>query len=259
MKVKLILIYLGFILRLVLILPLIPYIYWLGKKVKKSIPDLPEAHLNITGTLPGKNPIRNALLVGESSIAGVGITDHAEGIPGEFAKTLKERDGKGLRWHVVAKSGYKAVDVAEHLLPICPSSKFDFTILGLGGNDTFQMTAPWKWRSHMMNVIQQLRLKYPDSCLIVCAMPPIADFAAFPLTLKWFLGGHVNLLRKTIDDIPQKFTNTYYLHEKVKIKNWLAESNSLVPSDFFSDGVHPSKLTYQIIGREVAYKIMNKI
>ncbi|MEL7145211.1 MAG: SGNH/GDSL hydrolase family protein [Bacteroidota bacterium] len=255
MQLKLIAIYTAFVIRLIVCIPVLPFIYWLGKKIKNTVPDLPEACRNVDGQLGMPEKTRKVVLVGESSIAGVGITDHLEGIPGSIGKLLGAK-GKGISWQIVAKSGFKAADVLRVLVPRLPDTDADFVILGLGGNDTFQMTPPWQWRIKMKKLVQVLRQQYPGAHLIVSAMPPVADFPVFPWVLQQFMGGQTNLLRLTLQDFPELFARLSYLGEKVRMQEWVAKSNGLTLADFFSDGVHPSSVTYQLIGEAIGTEML---
>ncbi len=258
MKVKPVLIYCFFVLRIIICLPVIPIIYLLGKSIKASIPDLPEPVKNINGKIGSTSNLKKVLLIGESSISGVGIDDHEEGIPGEIGRTLIAKENISVEWKVVAKSGFKAIDVIDSLLPKLPEEHFDLLIVGLGGNDTFQITPPWVWRKHMHQLITLLQAKFPDIPIIISAMPPVADFPVFPKLLQSFMGGHTNMLRHTIMDFPDLFDQVDYLSDKVKMKDWFSEETSTQMEDFFSDGVHPSALTYQLIGSGIADRILEK-
>ena len=256
MNLKLFTIYVLWVLRLIICLPILPVIYWLGKKIKSQIPDLPAASLHLSGTIGEKHEHLKLLLIGESSIAGVGIDDHMEGIPGTIGRVFLTQD-KAISWQVVARSGFKAIDVINQLVPTLPHSKADVIIVGLGGNDTFQMTPPWRWRSHMKQLVGLLRDGYPDAHVIVSAMPPVADFPIFPWILQKFMGGQTNMLRLTIRDFPVIFSKLSYLSEKVRMQEWVEKSDGLTLSDFFSDGVHPSAVTYQLIGQAIGEEILS--
>lgn len=255
MKPKLLFIYSFYVLRIIFCMPVLPVIYFLGKSIKASIPDLPEASRNIEGKVGDSANLKRILLVGESSISGVGIDDHALGIPGEIGRSLFSKKEISIKWQVIAKSGYKAIDVIDQLTPQLPDEEFDLLILGLGGNDTFQQTPPWVWRKHMATLINLLKNKYPKTHVVISAMPPVADFPVFPLLLQSFMGGHINMLRHTIMDFPLRFSQVSYLSDKVKMQEWLGEDTTDNIQDFFSDGVHPSEITYQLIGKAIAGKI----
>ncbi|MEM9261385.1 MAG: hypothetical protein AAGA62_17225 [Bacteroidota bacterium] len=94
-------------------LPLLPILYYQGKKIQAAVPKLPEAK-EPQGLVPGpSDKLLRLICLGESTIAGVGVTTHAEGFTGALARAL----GAGLRtqvqWRVYARSGFTLQRVRE--------------------------------------------------------------------------------------------------------------------------------------------------
>ena len=71
----------------------------------------------------------------------------------------------------------------------------------------------------------------------------------------------VNLLGKELTQVVQSFDNVYFANEELTFDGWIKKfDEELDVQDFFSDGVHPSPMTYQIWGKEIANFIFeNKI
>ena len=84
----------------IITIPLLPIMYFQGKKIRSSVPTLPEA----TGTegKAEKNPNRTLKLItiGESTIAGVGVDTHEEGFTGTIAKELSQKLDTDIEWKV---------------------------------------------------------------------------------------------------------------------------------------------------------------
>ncbi len=241
-------IYLGLSL---LLLPCLPLVAYLGRRVKASVPALPEATQNLIGRIEGSKTMIQCLVLGESSMAGVGVTDHQDGITGQMAQQLNAWTGKTICWHVLAKNGYTAEKALHQLVPNMPKTHFDFIILGLGGNDTFEWKSPWHFRKHVKRLIQQIQIRQPEAKLVIINMPPVADFPAFPPLMQFFLGNLVHLHGAVLRDLPQQYQNVFYMSETIRLKDWMKD-NVYSAQDFFSDGVHPSALTYALWGKSIA-------
>ena len=243
-----------------LAIPLIPIMYFQGKKIKKNIPDLPEATGNEGVAGDGKS-IFNLLTMGESTIAGVGAREHKDGITGALAAYLAQHSNYEIHWKVNAKSGYAVSDVVEKLVPNEEGFEPDLIVIGLGANDAFEFNSPKKWRIGIENLIEQLHLKFPNSPIVFLNMPPIHAFPAFPKSLRLVLGNLVDLLGNELELISKKYGFVFYFKDKILFKDWLPKiesANSV--SDLFSDGVHPAEVTYQLWGRETAKFILeNKL
>jgi len=153
-------------------------------------------------------------------------------------------------WKVLAKSGYTARTVCDLLVPQIPTEAFDLIVIGLGGNDTFKLNSPGKWRKDFMELIQQIRQRQPQSKIVIINVPPVGNFPAFPKLMQIILGNLVRLHGKAIRDFPQLYNQVHYMELSQ------VEGKSMI-DDFFSDGVHPAPITYAIWGKEIAHYIIN--
>ena len=243
----------------ILILPFLPFLLFLGKRVRQSIPDLPEACENLTSSIIGNSETIQLLTLGESTIAGVGVTDHTHGITGQLAKTLHISSGNTINWKVLACNGYTAEKVNQLLVPQIPEHALDFIVIGLGGNDTFKFNSPLTFKKNMIRLIDNIQLRQPNAQIIIANMPPIGDFPAFPWLIQLVLGSLVKLHGAVIRDIPQRYNNVSYMDETIRIKDWISRTDgNWTSADLFSDGVHPSALTYAIWGEEIGRFVMDK-
>ena len=88
-------------------------------------------------------------------------------------------------------------------------------------------------------------------------MPPIKEFPAFKNPTKFVLGNLIEIFGEEVAKLVHKNDNVFYSSEIIKLENWKKRLNLTgKPSDFFSDGVHPSKLTYQVWAKEMANYIV---
>jgi len=235
-------------------IPLLPIMYNQGKRIRKTIPSLPEADgtSGVAKQELDSQPIR-VLAIGESTFAGVGVATHDEGFAGSFAKSLGELYNRSVAWKVYAKSGYTARMVRERLLPKIEEMHADLVLIGLGGNDSFTLNRPSQWRKDINNLIEELRTRYPETPIVFTNMPPIKEFPAFTKLIHFVVGNLVEILGKELNEIVKNHPKVYYNSDVLTISHW-SKVLGLPPdkSTFFSDGVHPSKFTYQVWAREMA-------
>jgi lysophospholipase L1-like esterase len=84
-------------------------------------------------------------------------------------------------------------------------------------------------------------------------MPPIKDFPAFTSLIKFTIGNLVNILGKELEKIVTDFEQVYYYPLEISCEDYIKRFNlKIEPSDFFIDGVHPSKTTYQIWAKDIS-------
>ncbi len=241
----------------IITIPLLPILYIMGKNVRNNVPQLPEASGNIVGKIAGNNTVINLLTLGESSMAGVGVTDHTNAITGQIAKTINDTNGSTVCWQVLARNGYTAEKVNSKLIPKIPLQAFDIIVIGLGGNDTFKLNSPLTFKKNIFSVINNIQKLQPKAKIIIVNMPPIAYFPAFPWLMQFILGNLVSLHGSIIGTIPTVFKNVHYMSEPISFEEQTNKNPDMF--DYFSDGVHPSALTYKIWGEDIGNFILSKI
>ena len=234
-------------------IPLLPLMYIHGKQIRAKVPDLPEATGN-TGITDATRKVDFQLItLGESTVAGVGVKTHSEGFTGTLANTLADKLGKNIRWKVYAKSGITAKRVPKELIANITEKQADLIVIGLGANDAFEGNSPYTWRKGIEQTIARLRTKFPTTPIFFANMPPIKEFPAFTLLIKQTVGNLVELHGKELQKIITNYSTVFYNAEVLSLSNWLqGELANKTIHDFFSDGVHPSKLTYQAWAKDFA-------
>ena len=242
----------------IIAVPLLPILYFQGQKIRKNVPNLPEAK-NPKGYIKtASEKTLKLLVIGESTIAGVGVDFHENGFTGALAKEISQKTNQSILWKVYAKSGYTAKMVRKKIILTIEDSTADIIVIGLGGNDAFKLNSPDVWMFQINFLIKTLKRKFPKTPIYFTNMPPIKEFPAFTNAIKFVIGNLVEILGKRLDRRVINKENVHYNNEVIILKNWQKRHNLKGDVDvFFSDGVHPSKLTYQTWGKEMAQFIMN--
>jgi lysophospholipase L1-like esterase len=242
-------------------IPLLPFLYFQGKNIKKKVPKLPEAK-EPKGFVNGhfKNTI-HLLSIGESTIAGVGVDFHKNGFAGALANTLSIELQSNINWRVYARSGYTVQQVCKKIIPKIEEKTTDIIVIGMGGNDAFTLNSPKKWTLAIEELIDLLQIKFPKTPLFFTAMPPIKEFPAFTKPIKFVIGNLVEVLGESLHTAVKNKPNVYYNNEAITLDAW-SKKHNLPTNDskiYFSDGVHPSKLTYKVWGKDMGLFIKAKI
>jgi lysophospholipase L1-like esterase len=253
-------IYTRYALGAIVSIALLPVLYFQGKRIRREVPTLPEA----TGPegiaqLQFGQPF-TLLCLGESTIAGVGVKTHVEGFAGTLAETLAQGLGRSVNWRVYARSGYTAERVTAKIVPKISEIKADLIVIGLGGNDAFTLNRPWRWRVQIRHLIQALRLRFPETPIVFANMPPIKTFPAFTPIIKFVIGNLVEILGETLSEEVKNHPKVHYRSQVITLEDWITRLSLQVdPADFFSDGVHPSSLTYQTWARDLAAGVLEEV
>ncbi len=251
-----------YLLGAVLSIPLLPIMYLQGKRICASVPKLPEAS-GTTGTVRGRTGQKLRIItIGESAVAGVGVDTHKEGFTGVLAKELAQYLGSSIHWKVYAKNGYTVQQMTTELVPKITEKEADLIVVGAGGNDAFILNRPGVWRKQQGELIDALRAKLPNTPIVFTHMPPIGEFPAFTPLIRWVLGNLVDILGEELKQVVAKRAKVYYSAEKITFREWSQRYKHKMEGKpieaFFCDGVHPSKLSYQIWAIDMARFIVQQ-
>ena len=232
----------------IFVLPFVPFLYWQGRRTRKKIGRLPDAKGATVGKYGAFAETVNLLAIGESTVAGVGADNHAEALGGQLAKYLSLELKKSVRWQVLGESGITVNETLERLVPDLPEKPMDFVVIALGGNDTFKVSSPNKWRSGMTKLIEILRGKYPSAVILLANTPRIMDFTTLPITLKMVLWRISHLHHENAKILAEEYENVFYYDEA-----------GAVADGFFADGVHPSPHGYALWSEAMIKSLMRKM
>lgn len=248
-----------YLLGIIVSVPLLPLLYWQGKRIRQSVPVLPEAK-NPEGLVvkdKSSNKVFRIVCLGESTMAGVGVKTHEEGFAGSLAKEVSDLLNMNVSWHVHARSGYTVELIKDRLVTGISEKRPDIIFIGIGGNDAFTLNRPRRWAKEVLGLIELLHQHFPDTYLVFCNMPPIKEFPAFSKLIKFVIGNLVEILGNELDKITQSYDYAFYSSEIISLKKWkkYMEGNNMQEDRFFSDGVHPSKLTYTLWAKDLCEKM----
>jgi lysophospholipase L1-like esterase len=217
-----------FQLRLV---PWLPFLVYQAKKVRKSSPKLPSQSSLLTLGQGDKH----VLLLGESTVAGVGASAAAHTLAGNFARLL----GETYQIETIGKKGLRVKD-AFSLYQLHKKSRTTSTegvLLFLGANDCFLLTSPQEFKQELRSLIGQIQIETDASWIYLAAIPPVHLFPAFSEQMRSFLYRQRAYLLGEMEEIAASDPKVIYHTIPMDLQ----------PEFFSEDGVHPSDLGYQKI------------
>lgn len=220
--------------------PWVPFLVYQAKQIRKSSPSLPSQSSLLT-LGHGENHI---LLLGESTVAGVGASSPAHTLAGNFHRLL----GESYQIETIGKKGLRVKEALslfyQHRQE--QTRKFKGVILFLGANDCFLLTSPDAFKKEVETLIHQIQLATFTEWIYLAAIPPVHLFPAFSKRMKAFLQIQRSYLQSELEKIAENHPNVIYHRIPMDLQ-----------SEFFSaDRIHPSDLGYQKIA-ELAVEKLN--
>ena len=217
---------------------LLPQALW----VKRTALRLPDALPPWQGTQPGLKsslPALRLLLLGESTVSGVGVARQADALAGQLASELAAMTGRTVQWQALGRNGADAKACVHALLPQVLEQQWDLALLVLGVNDTTHLTTRRQWRSRLTQLLTGLRLCSRQ--VGVTAVPPLGRFTALPQPLRGWFGLRSGLLDRDLQQLAARQGARY-----------LSLTLPFEPVFLARDGFHPSAAGYRAWANGIA-------
>ena len=210
-----------------------------ARRVRQRTPRLPEASGNRTGIelTADATALLRLLVVGESTAAGVGVTDLRDALPRQLAIALAGRRECNVAWSMSARTGATASFAARELAPAAPTGQ-DIAVVMVGVNDALKFTSRRTWRARIDQLIDELEKHMrPGGHVVLAGLPDLGRFRTFPQPLRTVLGWHARALDRDLKTIAKRSVGVVYL--AMPPVSW--------PELFAEDRFHPNAAAYRVL------------
>ncbi|MBO0720829.1 MAG: SGNH/GDSL hydrolase family protein [Blastocatellia bacterium] len=225
---------------------LFPVVFAQGLWVKRITPRLPDAAGPTEGTVAGKSPAFRLIMLGESTVAGIGAPTHEFALTGQTAKSFARLSGRAVHWLALGRSGANARIALAELAPKLAKRHADAVVIALGINDSTGLNSATRWKADILKLVCAIRGQLGDVKIIISGPPPLGSFPAFPKLLRSFLGGRSRILDQALSQLVPSLHNIVHapmvreMHDR----------------HFCEDKFHPSTAGYaawgEYLGRHLA-------
>lgn len=221
-------------------LPLLPVVLpqalW-ARRTAVRLPPAAGAQNGLVGAA-GAPPLR-LLLLGESTVAGVGVELQEAALAGQLAVALAACLQRPVAWRACGENGITAAQACQRLLPQALAEPADLAVLVFGVNDTTHLSSLQTWDDSLRQLSRAL---VAGGCRVVfTGVPPIEHFSALPWLLRKLLGWRAALMDHHLRRVCREEGVGYQRLELEFADDYLAR-----------DGYHPSALGYRVWGEGLA-------
>ncbi len=248
----------------VLAASMLPFLLIQGKYTRRTTPRLPEAAgarqgRIAEGAAPG--PTIKLLAIGESPVAGVGVSHQTEAITYRFAHALAKQRACNVAWQALGKKGLTVAQANQQLLPQLPqlsqsaAARQDVVLIAFGVNDTSSFCSQRAYLHDLRAMVMQVLAHSQPSLILLSSVPPVGRLPALPQPLRLVLG----LKARSLDQVTfalaaslQKdgFSMVHYVPLGVDLTD-----QRLVASDGYHPSSHGCEMWAQQLVREVAKRL----
>ena len=192
-------------------------------------------------SLPGRGKPLRLLVVGDSSVAAVGVSHTSEGLAHRIAENLARKTGRPVTYAMHGNNSAVAGQLRDYVVPHLPAEPFTHIVVSVGANDAKNWHSGRRWRRDFGTLLYALRTRYPDATIVWSRLFDFAKLPAVPASL----GLVLNLRRAIICRLADELCIERGAHAAPLMDITHDEGLS-------RDGFHASALGYRMWGRHLA-------
>lgn len=204
---------------------LLPQALWVRRTALRLPPALGPRHgiVNVGG-----RPLR-LFALGDSIVAGVGIEELFDAMPGRLVSALFKHTGRPIHWRALDRNGANCAELRQALLDE-PGDPADIVFVSVGVNDVTGLRTQRTWQRDVRALLAALVQHSQQARIVLAAIPPLDVFPALPSPLRQLLGRRSRQLNAITERVVREFPNVVFLPTPVPDD----------PTMFASDGFHPN-------------------
>jgi lysophospholipase L1-like esterase len=170
-----------------LAIALAPIVLIQARRLRRTVPRLPDADGPRSGSTAGPRPIRLAV-IGDSTAVGAGVARIEDALPGALARELA--DGRGVEWTAIGRSGDTSGEVLASFGPTIADVVADVAVLLVGWNDAMRLRSARAYRHDLDALVDRIETASPRAQIVIVAPPAFARYDALPRPLRSALSAH---------------------------------------------------------------------
>ncbi|WP_306118800.1 MULTISPECIES: SGNH/GDSL hydrolase family protein [unclassified Roseitalea] len=212
-----------------------------GVRVRMRIERMLPAPVPAAGEMSGNSEPVRLLVMGDSTVASVGMERIEDTLAYNIAKAVNECTGWPVRWRAAGGNSATASDIRDYILPHIEERDWTHVALSVGINDMKNFHVVRRFKRDFGSLIYALRTRFPQARVIWCPIPDMRQCPALPRQLGRVLAARAELINAM---------GTRMCHERGAIV-----TDRVPPQQhnaFARDGFHPNGEGYRIWGRHFA-------
>ncbi|WP_206597479.1 SGNH/GDSL hydrolase family protein [Polycladidibacter stylochi] len=117
----------------------------------------------ISGHIEGQGAPIKLLVLGDSSVAGVGLDHTRNGLTNQLAIELNTRTKKPVTWRAAGANSATSKDICDYVLPYLPDENYSHIYISIGFNDLKNYRTAKAFKKSFGGLLYGLRTRYPTA------------------------------------------------------------------------------------------------
>lgn len=144
---------------------------------------------------PKSKPLR-LLFIGDSSAAGVGVSDFKECVAGRAPHLVAKKTGRTTTCRTCGNNSATAGDLRDFIVPNLEAAEYDFIIINIGTNDAKNFHTKRRFKKEFGGLLYALNAKFPEAKIIWSGIIDVAEIPLLPSPLNKLMGIRARILKK---------------------------------------------------------------
>ena len=218
-----------------------PLLFVQAMVLRNKIPKLSIPNDVPFGNCGGEEPCFSLLVLGESPVAGYGLSSYSDVFAAHLAHCFSSK-GHCVHWK---SCGWVGININELRDKDWPVEHFDLVFVAMGVNDIKNLTTASRWRVGIRLLISRIKRQYPKAKIVFSGTPPVGAFPVLPFSLALVLGWRRDVLEQVLCEELERQDIVY-----------VSMTQSFDERFFVSDRFHPSALAHKIWAQSVSDKLI---
>lgn len=173
---------------------LFPVYAWQGIRVRLRIERLLPAPVPTAGRFDGSGEPVRLLVMGDSTVASVGMEQLDDTLAYNIAKAVNDQAGRPVRWRAAGGNSATARDIRDYIVPHIETRDWTHIALSVGINDMKNFHVVRQFKRDFGSLLYALRSRFPHASIVWCPIPDMRQCPALPKTLGRILAARAELI-----------------------------------------------------------------
>lgn len=174
---------------------LFPVYVWQGLALRRRIERLlPHPSVAIEGIIHGVQPHIRLLVVGDSTVASVGMERTEDAMAWNIANALHEATGRSVAWRAAGANSATTGHLRDYIIPHVEERDWTHVVVSAGTNDMKNFHATSTFKRDFGTLIYALKTRFPDARIVWASIPDMRKFPALPKGLARVLAARASLI-----------------------------------------------------------------
>lgn len=158
----------------------LPIYAWLGIGVRLRTERMVPAKGPTEGQVAGAEPAINLLMLGDSSIASVGVETTEEGLASHLTTLVADKTGRAVNWRAAGFSSAVSGQIRDFVIPNMAPCEWTHIVLHVGVNDAKNFHSVPRFKREFGGLQYALRAKWPAARIVWCPAVDLTKVPAMP-------------------------------------------------------------------------------